>query len=86
MQQIRAFSLGRKMEPKLQQIAQAWSDLRLDEGGCTVNVNEYLFVLISFLAAQQLASAAANAAHEGLSWMESLGISELEDLAWLRAL
>lgn len=48
--------------------------------------NEYLFILISFLAAQQLASAAAKGAEEGRSWMESLGINDLEDLVWLRAL
>lgn len=54
--------------------------------GCYVTGNEYLFVLFSFLAAQQLASAAATAADEGRSWMQSLGVTEFEDLVWLRAL
>jgi hypothetical protein len=76
-----------EMEAELQQHPQACADLRRDKnGGCSVTGNEYLFILISFLAAQQLASAAAKGAEEGRSWMESLGINDLEDLVWLRAL
>jgi hypothetical protein len=51
-----------------------------------VTGNEYLFVLFSFLAVQQFATAASTAADEGRSWMESLGVTEVEDLVWLRAL
>jgi hypothetical protein len=74
------------MEPELQQSPQACVSGGATRVGCNVTGNEYLFVLISFVAAQQLASAAATAAEQGRSWMESLGITEFDDLVWLRAL
>jgi hypothetical protein len=51
-----------------------------------MSTGEFLFVMIAWLAAQKLASAASSAAGDGRSWMESLAISEREHLVWLKAL
>lgn len=51
-----------------------------------MSAGQFLFILITWIGVQKIASYAANAADEGRSWMGALGISEREHLVWLRAL